>query len=270
LPDEKIRTERERDLCLENHRYLAAAQQVIAEDAQLATSLGRGHADLSRGREFLHVSDAVQDFTSVINTQGLGQGHAFTAIQNNANANANTDVKVGDPRALTETDAQDIMVSKVPRGETEKTAAHQAHDVIDMSKLQRRERVEKALDRHTEQEQDMHDEDANFSGVNDQINETNPAVKQAETQKAWQAKDEPQVDWVNSSQSPISVILKQQDRVLQLSKNGTANQMEAQAVLAQISARIDQLIAEQRQLHCNWRRLRMEDQNRTQQNMGDY
>ena len=270
MPDEKIRTERERDLCRENHRYLAAAQKVIAEDAQLATSLVRGHADLSRGREFLHVSDAVQDFTSVIDTQGLGQGHAFTAIQNNANANANPNVQVGDPRALTETDAQDIMVYKVPRGETEKTTAHEAHDVIDMGKPQRRERVEKALDKRTEQEQDICDEDANVRGGNDQVNETNEAVKQAETQKARQAKDEPQADRTNPSQSAVSEILKQQDRVLQMSQNGTVNQMEAQGVMAQLSARIDQLIAQQRQLHGNWRRLRMEDQNRTHQNMGDY
>src|SRR5208282_3944545 len=173
LPDEKIRTER--DLCLENYRYLAAPQQVIAEDAQLATSLGqgRGHADLPRGREFLHVSDAAQDFTSVMDTQGLGEGHAFTAIQNNANANANADVQARDPRALTETDVHDIMVSKVPRGENERTAADEAHDVIDMGKLQRRERIEKALDKRTEQEQDTRDEDANVRGVNDQVNETN-------------------------------------------------------------------------------------------------
>ena len=268
LPDEKRRTERER--CLENHRYLAAAQQVIAEDAQLATSLGRGHADLSRRREFLHVSDTVQDFTSVIDTQGLGQGHALTAIQNNANANANADVQAGDPRALTETDTQDIMVSKVPRGESERTPAHEAHDVIDMRELQRLERVEKALDKRTEQEQDISDENANVRGGNDQVNETNEAVKQAGTQKARQAKDDPQADRTNPSQSAISEILKQQDRVLQMSQNGTVNQMEAQAVMAQLSARIDQLIAQQRQLHGNWRRLRMEDQNRTQQNMGDY
>ena len=270
MPDEKLRTER--GLCLQNYRYLAAPQQVIAEDAQLATSLGqgRGHADLSRGREFLHVSDAAQDFTSVMDTQGLGEGHAFTAIQNNANANTNADVQARDPRALTETDVHDIMVSKVPRGENERTAADEVHDVIDMDKLQRRQRIEKALDKRTEQEQDIRDEDANVRGVNDQVNETNEAVKQAETQKARLAKDEPQADRTNPSQSAISEILKQQDRVLQMSQNGTVNLMEAQAVMAQLSARIDQLIAEQRQLHGNWQRLRMEDQNRTQQNMGDY
>jgi hypothetical protein len=270
LPDEKIRAER--DLCLENHQYLAAPQQVIAEDAQLATSLGQGrrHADLSRGREFKYVSDAVQDFTSVMDAQGLGQSHAFAAIQYNANTNANAELQAEDPRTLTETDVHDIIVSKVPCGENERTAADEAHDVIDMGKVQRREQIEKTLDEWTKRKRDIRDEDTTVSGVNDQVNETNQAVKQAETPKARQAKDEPQADRANPSHSAISEILKQQDRVLQMSQNGTVNQMEAQAVMTQLSARIDQLIVEQRQLHGNWRRLRMEDQNRTQQNMGDY
>ena len=159
LPDEKIRAE----LDLQNQQYLAAAQQVIAiaEDAQLATSLekvaqsaqdeaqamematlaasslGRGHADL--GREFPHVSYAVQDFTSLNGIQGLGRSG---------------------------------NVSKVQRGESESegTAAQEAHDKIDMGKIQRdaqeksdrepaakrkRERVEKALDQRTEQDKDI-------------------------------------------------------------------------------------------------------------------
>lgn len=224
MPDVKRRAE----LDLENQRYIAAAQQVIAEDAQLATSLGRVRADLDR--EFLHVSYAVQDFTSVMGTQG--QGRAFAAIQNNANANAHA----GDPQAPTETDFQDINVSQVPRGESvsesERMAAHEAHDEIDMGKIQRdaqaksdREPAAKRKRQRTEQGKDIRDDD-------DQIANARWAAQNAKNQESRQAKD------------------------------------EAQAVMAQLSARIDQLSAQQRQLHGNWRRLRMEDQNRTQQNMG--
>jgi len=251
LPDEKIIAE----LDLQNQQYLVAAQQVIAiaEDAQLATSLekvaqsaqdeaqamematlaasslGRGHANL--GREFPHVSYAVQDFTSLNGTQGLGRSG---------------------------------NVSKVQRGESESegTAAQEAHDKIDMGKIQRdaqeksdrepaakrkRERVEKALDQRTEQDKDIRDDDANANvhGVNDQIANARWAAQKAKNQESRQAKDEPQADQAN--QSLISEILKQQERVLQMSQNGTVNQMEAQAVMAQLSARIDQLIAKQRE-----------------------
>ena len=251
MPDEKIRAE----LDLQNQQYFAAAQQVIAiaEDAQLATSLekvaqstqdeaqameiatraasllGRGHADL--GREFPHVSYAVQVFTSLNGTQGLGRSG---------------------------------NVSKVQRGESESegTAAQEAHDRIDVVKIQRdaqeksdrepaakrkRERVEKALDQRTEQDKDIRDDDANayVHGVNDQIANARWAAQKAKNQESRQAKDEPQADRAN--QSLISEILKQQDRVLQMSQNGTVNQMEAQAVMAQLSARIDQLIAKQRE-----------------------
>jgi hypothetical protein len=250
LPDEKIRAE----LDLQNQQYLATAQQVIAiaEDAQLATSLekvaqsaqdeaqamematlaasslGRGHADL--GREFPHVSYAVQDFTSLNGTQGLGRSG---------------------------------NVSKVQRGESEDegTAAQEAHNKIDMGKIQRdaqeksdrepaakrkRERVEKALDQRTEQNKDIRDDDdANVHGVNDQVANARWAAQKAKNQESRQAKDEPQADRAN--QSLISEILKQQDRVLQTSQNGTVNQMEAQTVMSQLSARIDQLIAKQRE-----------------------
>jgi len=251
LPDEKIIAE----LDLQNQQYLVAAQQVIAiaEDAQLATSLekvaqsaqdeaqamematlaasslGRGHANL--GREFPHVSYAVQDFTSLNGTQGLGRSG---------------------------------NVSKVQRGESESegTAAQEAHDKIDMGKIQRdaqeksdrepaakrkRERVEKALDQRTEQDKDIRNDDANANvhGVNDQIANARWAAQKAKNQESRQAKDEPQADQAN--QSLISEILKQQERVLQMSQNGTVNQMEAQAVMAQLSARIDQLIAKQRE-----------------------
>ena len=249
LPDEKIRAE----LDLQNQQYLAAAQQVvdIAEDAQLATSLekvaqsaqdeaqamematlaasslGRGHADL--GREFPHVSYAVQDFTSLDGIQGLGRSG---------------------------------NVSKVQRGESESegTAAQEAHDKIDMDKIQRDaqeksdrepaakrklERVEKALDQRTEQDKDIRDANANVHGVNDQIANARWAAQKAKNQESRQAKDEPQADQAN--QSLISEILKQLERVLQMSQNGTVNQMEAQAVMAQLSARIDQLIAKQRE-----------------------
>ena len=251
MPDEKIIAE----LDLQNQQYLVAAQQVIAiaEDAQLAislekvaqsaqdeaqamematlaaSSLGRGHANL--GREFPHVSYAVQDFTSLNGTQGLGRSG---------------------------------NVSKVQRGESESegTAAQEAHDKIDMGKIQRdaqeksdrepaakrkRERVEKALDQRTEQDKDIRDGDANANvhGVNDQIANARWAAQKAKNQESRQAKDEPQADQAN--QSLISEILKQLDRVLQMSQNGTVNQMEAQAVMAQLSARIDQLIAKQRE-----------------------
>ena len=251
MPDEKIIAE----LDLQNQQYLVAAQQVIAiaEDAQLATSLekvaqsaqdeaqamematlaasslGRGHANL--GREFPHVSYAVQDFTSLNGTQGLGRSG---------------------------------NVSKVQRGESESegTAAQEAHDKIDMGKIQRdaqeksdrepaakrkRERVEKALDQRTEQDKDIRDDDANANvhGVNDQIANARWAAQKAKNQESRQAKDEPQADQAN--QRLISEILKQQERVLQMSQNGTVNQMEAQAVMAQLSARIDQLIAKQRE-----------------------
>ena len=251
MPDEKIIAE----LDLQNQQYLVAAQQVIAiaEDAQLATSLekvaqsaqdeaqamematlaasslGRGHANL--GREFPHVSYAVQDFTSLNGTQGLGRSG---------------------------------NVSKVQRGESESegTAAQEAHDKIDMGKIQRdaqeksdrepsakrkRERVEKALDQRTEQDKDIRDDDANANvhGVNDQIANARWAAQRAKNQESRQAKDEPQADQAN--QRLISEILKQQERVLQMSQNGTVNQMEAQAVMAQLSARIDQLIAKQRE-----------------------
>ena len=251
MPDEKIRAE----LDLQNQQYLVAAQQVIAiaEDAQLTTSLEkvaqsaqdesqamematlaasslcRGHADL--GREFPHVSYAVQDFTSLNGTQGLSRGG---------------------------------NVSKVQRGESESegTAAQEAHDKIDMGKIQRdaqeksdrepaakrkRERVEKALEQRTEQNKDIRDDDANANahGVNDQIANARWAAQKAKNQESRQAKDEPQADRAN--QSLISEILEQQDRVLQMSQNGTVNQVEAQAVMAQLSARIDQLIAKQRE-----------------------
>ncbi len=251
MPDEKIRAE----LDLQNQQYLAAAQQVIAiaEDAQLATSLekvaqsaqdeaqamematlaasslGRGHADL--GREFPHVSYAVQDFTSLNGIQGLGRSG---------------------------------NVSKVQRGESESegTAAQEAHDKIDMGKIQcdaqeksdrepaakrKRERVEKALDQRTEQDKDIRNDDANANvhGVNDQIANARWAAQKAKNQESRQAKDEPQADQAN--QSLIGEILKQHERVLQMSQNGTVNQMEAQAVMAQLSARIDQLIAKQRE-----------------------
>ncbi|MGZ3382168.1 MAG: hypothetical protein ACXVBB_18145 [Isosphaeraceae bacterium] len=251
MPDEKIRAE----LDLQNQQYLAAAQQVIAiaEDAQLATSLekvaqsaqdeaqamematlaasslGRGHANL--GREFPHVSYAVQDFTSLNGTQGLGRSG---------------------------------NVSKVQRGESESegTAAQEAHDKIDMGKIHRdaqeksdrepaakrkRERVEKALDQRTEQDKEIRDGDANANvhSVNDQIANARWAAQKAKNQESRQAKDEPQADQAN--QSLISEILKQQERVLQMSQNGTVNQVEAQAVMAQLSARIDQLIAKQRE-----------------------
>ena len=251
MPDEKIRAE----LDLQNQQYLAAAQQVIAiaEDAQLATSLenvaqsaqdeaqvmematlaasslGRGHADL--GREFPHVSYAVQDFTSLNGTQGLGRSG---------------------------------NVSKVQRGESESegTAAQEAHDKTDMGKIQRdaqeksdrepaakrkHERVEKALDQRTAQDKDIRDDDANANahGVNDQIANARWAARKAKNQESRQAKDEPQADRAN--QSLIREILKQQDLVLQMSQNGTVNQIEAQAVMAQFSARIDQLIAKQRE-----------------------
>ncbi len=249
MPDEKIRAE----LDLQNQQYLATAQQVIAiaEDAQLATSLekvaqsaqdeaqamematlaasslGRGHADL--GREFPHVSYAVQDFTSLNGTRGLGRSG---------------------------------NVPKVQRGESENegTAAQEAHNKIDMGKIQRdaqeksdrepaakrkRARVEKALDQRTEQNKDIRDDDANVHGVNDQVANARWAAQKAKNQESRQAMDEPQADRAN--QSLISEILKQQDRVLQTSQNGTVNQMEAQTVMSQLSDRIDQLIAKQRE-----------------------
>ena len=89
------------------------------------------------------------------------------------------------------------------------------------------------------------DANANVHGVNDQIANARWAAQKAKNQESRQAKDEPQADQAN--QSLISEILKQLERVLQMSQNGTVNQMEAQAVMAQLSARIDQLIAKQRE-----------------------
>jgi hypothetical protein len=66
----------------------------------------------------------------------------------------------------------------------------------------------------------------------------------------------------------LSAILKQQERILQMTQTAAINQRKAEAAMAQLGARIDQLSVQQRQLQSNWQRLRMEDQNRTQQNMG--
>jgi hypothetical protein len=222
------------------------------------------------GRESLHVSDAVQDFTSEIYTQGVGEGHALTVIQNNASSITNDDVPNRASRAQVETDFHNIVASSVPRYENEGTVPDDVHDVVELGKHQRRERIEKAVYQRTEDEQDIRDRNANDRGVNDQVNETGREAKQPGIQEARQTHYEPQADRAIQGHFAIGEILRQQDKVLQISQNGIVNQMEAQAVMVQLSARIDQIIVEQRQLHGNWRRLRMEDQNRTQQNMGDY
>ena len=270
MPDEKTRTAG--DLCLENHRYLAAPDQVLSVDARFANSLGQRleSANLFSGREILDVSAGGQDLTSVIVTQGLGQNHVFTAIENNANSISISDVQAGDARASEESDVKHIKVSNLPHGECETNVSDKAHNMINTGILHRRERIDKALEKPTEQERGSRDKETNLRGVNDQVNENARAVKEAESQRWREAKDEPRADGSNSSQSAISEILKQQGKVLQMSQNGTLNLMEAQVVMSQLSARINQVMAEQRQLHYNWRKLRMEDQNRTEQNMGDY
>ena len=139
----------------------------------------------------------------------------------------------------------------IPQGAQEKFGREQSAKVNP-----NRYRVEKALDPPTDTEQDSQDAAANAQrkvrGVDEPV--ANANVRGAT---------------LNANSSPLlSEILKQQGRVLQLSQNGTGNQIKAQAVIAQLSSRIDQLSAQQRQLQDNWRRMRMEDQNRTHQNMG--
>jgi hypothetical protein len=283
LPYEKRRAK----LVLGTQRYIAAAEHLVAEDSQLATSPGRVHSDLAH--ELQHVSYAVQD---------------FAAIPKNANA----DVHAADPQELR--DSQDINVSHLQTGDSgrerasEGMTAHEAHDEFDTGNIERDaqekyvqepvanrkpEQIEKTLDPRTDTElehrKDIRDDDTNVHvpvrAVDDQVvcgsgnnngnnnAKTRWAAQNAQNQGLRQAKDEVHAQPDRAEPSPIlSEILKQQDRVLQISQNATINQMEAQAVMAQHSVRIDQLIAQQRQLQGNWRRLRMEDQNRTQQNMG--
>jgi hypothetical protein len=65
-----------------------------------------------------------------------------------------------------------------------------------------------------------------------------------------------------------SELSSQSERILRLSHETSINHAKTQALLARLSARIDELSALERQLQGSWRRLSMEAQNRTQQNMG--
>jgi hypothetical protein len=65
-----------------------------------------------------------------------------------------------------------------------------------------------------------------------------------------------------------SELSSQSERIVRLSHDTSINLAKTQALLARLSARIDELSASERQLQGNWRRLSMEAQNRTQQNMG--
>ncbi len=108
-------------------------------------------------------------------------------------------------------------------------------------------------------------EDSNSTVMTAEAGVTAPATSHGKTQFKDLSPTQPD----RSNSSPVlGEMLRQHDRVLQISQNATVNQMEAQAVMIQQSGRIDQLMAQQRQLQANWRKLRMEEQNRTQQNMG--
>jgi hypothetical protein len=63
-------------------------------------------------------------------------------------------------------------------------------------------------------------------------------------------------------------VSRQRDRLLAMSHESLSNQVKLEAQIARLSARIDALSARERQIQGNWRRLSMESQNRTQQNMG--
>lgn len=236
LPDEKSNTEP--DLDLETQRYIAAATEVIADDAPLAAWLGPGHADLAH--ESQHVSYAVQDFTSVTGT--LGQGLGFASIQNTMD-------KI-------QGDGQDNF-------DRQQTAKRQ------------RERVEKRLEPRTDSDQAQNIQDADAS-VHVQVREVDAQAaevnaggdgRNAKNPESGQALGQAQPN--RADPHPIeSEILNQQDRILQMSQNTSVNQVKAQAHIAKLSARVEQLSAQQRQLQGNWRRQSMEGQNRTQQNMG--
>lgn len=222
MPDENRRAEFDREC----RRYTSAAQEVIAQGAWLATGLGTGHADLACALQ--HVSYAVQDFTSVMGTQALGQ--AFATVQNTGGT--------------------------IQRDNTDR----------DQNRDQDREQV-----------QDIRDEAANVQvqvrGVNDEAANANAweVDRNAKNPESGQAKDETQAQAQTDRADPsatLGEILKQQDRMLRMSRNTAANQVKARALMARLGDRIDQLGARQRQLQGDWRRLRMEGQNRTYQNMG--
>jgi hypothetical protein len=239
LPDQESKTGT--DLDLESQRYDVAAQEVIADSAPLVTSLGQGQADLSLALR--HVSHAVQDFTSVAGTLGLGQ--AFASIQNT----------VGD----TERDDQE---------QTAKRKRQRAGKDLDP-----RADTEQDLDQDQEQDEDNRAAAANLHipdrRVNDQAADAGAGgvYRNAKNPESGQAEDEARAERADPS-AILSQISKQQDRILQLSQNTTLNQVRAQALMAQLSARIEDLSVRQRQLQGNWRQLRMEGQNRTYQNMG--
>jgi hypothetical protein len=79
----KERLEQEGQRLLQSLNSVALAAQnesiVMGRSTTAVAALNAGHADL--GRTFLQTSYAVQDFTSVMGTQGLGR--AFASIQNN-------------------------------------------------------------------------------------------------------------------------------------------------------------------------------------------
>ncbi len=263
-----------------SHQYIAAAGHFLADESQLMEPLRREHADLAR--EFQQVSYVMQELAALpisanagVHAGDSGERDDFRAIEVAGLAKSNSDRGVERVKAPIRESHATLGTGNGVRVPEE----YAAHGPVAEPDFDQSEKT----DMPPRRPEPGHQPDAR----NDQVPTADHAhdrggrdlVHDEATKNRWSAEDAR-----SSSQgvgqckaefpdqpnpSPIlTEVLRQQDRILLLSQNTTANQMEAHAVVAQHSARINQLIAQQRQLRSSWRMLRTEDQNRTQQNMG--
>ena len=228
LPDENNETEPALDL--ESRSYFAAARDLVGESDWTARWPGTEYSDLAR--DLQHESYSAQDFSSLRGTDALGPGVA--EVQN--------------------------TTDNLQRGDVDK--GFQPWTERDQDQYRDKEILEDNSDIHNqghEVDEQLATPDAREVALKVQGLETYRARNETHTRTSLNGDD---------GRPTHSEILKQQERILQISQNSALNLAKVQALIAQLSARIDQLSVQQHQLQGNWRRLRMEDQNRTQQNLG--
>jgi len=90
----------------------------------------------------------------------------------------------------------------------------------------------------------------------------------ADQQKARAERERSLLGSVGQGDAQIAALLARSNEFVQLAANGQTTQGEAQAQIARIQMQVHQIMAEQKRQLSQWNRMRLQDQNRTQQNMG--
>jgi hypothetical protein len=216
---------------LDSERPIRSAPDVGDGDDQRATPMHAGQA--GPPNDALHVGRAVQDFTSLAGIERLAR---VLAVARNFLGN--------------------------PQHEARAETAHRHRDPVERD-LDPRAGKAREHKRNREDEQIIATEAVDA--------DARRARGSAEIPQSAKESDEarPLVQVGRARPGSIHGDLSgSRGGILAKSQESLINHVKLQDQVARLSARIDELSARERQLQESWRRLSMESQNRTQQNMG--